>query len=229
MQKIWNDPVWSKVIAGVILFALSAIGTAAYTLYTTPDGQENWLSVLVENNMTVNSYVLTTTLVLLITIMIIYLVVSRKEYDIFFSAPMSVDTDEEYQELRDKCLQLIGELKKNKQYKSIYYAAENKESMNDFTPGNHAVTDDLQALRKSKRLFLYMPKKIPTSAIFEAGYAFKKNLPTVYFCHNDNDLPFLMRDLNGCFRAVNKYTAQNFDQLLNYIKEYGKGLFKKST
>lgn len=166
MKKIWNDPVWSKVIAGVILFALSAIVTAIYTLYTTPDGEKNWLSVLVESSTTVNSYILTTTLVLLITIILIYLIVSRKEYDIFFSAPMSVDTEEEYKELRSKCLQLIDELKNNKQYKSIYYAAESKKSMNDFTPGSHAVSDDLRALRKSKRLFLYMPKKMPTSAIF---------------------------------------------------------------
>ena len=32
--KIWNDPVWSKVIAAIIIWMLSGLSTLAYSLYS---------------------------------------------------------------------------------------------------------------------------------------------------------------------------------------------------
>lgn len=151
-----------------------------------------------------------------------------QKYDIFFSAPMSFQSDEEFKSTRDACLKIIEKIKSQTKYKKIYYAAEGIESMSQFNAGNHAVLDDLVALRKSRRFLLYLPKKVATSAIFEAGYALRKNMPTVYFCHNDSDLPFLMRDLNDTYRSVRKYEAKSVEQLCGFVDQCKDKLFTRS-
>jgi len=229
MKKIWNDPVWSKVIAGSILGALSLLVAWLYQLFSLAPEERSIKNIDLTQNIEVNLYILITLTSFLIGIILVVIFVSKyKKYDVFFSAPMSSETDEEYKKVRDDCLKLITALKENANYKRVYFAAENIESISEFSAANHAVLDDLTALRKSKRFLLYMPNKVPTSAIFEAGYALRKNLPTAYLCHKSTDLPFLMRDLNDSFRLVRKYEAATVDQLCGYIKQCKNKFFSKS-
>lgn len=230
MKRIWNDPVGSKVIAGLILGGISLSATAAYKYWSTTDSEDrSFYSLLVSSSIELNSFIVISLVTFLVSVVLLVLFLSNfKTYDVFLSAPMSFDTEEEYQEVRNCCLQIIDSLKEHTPFEKVYYAGHDKETKESFTAANHAAIDDLKALKKSKRLILYMPRKIPTSAIFEAGYAFRKTLPTIYLCHNDNDLPFLMKELNGCFRSVNKYADPKFEKLLSFIKLHGKKLFDKS-
>lgn len=230
MKAIWNDPVGSKVIAGLILGGGSLLATASYKYVTQSRvSGEQLIDVIVNSSIEVNSFLLVSLTVFLISVILTVILVSRfKKYDIFLSAPMSFDTDEEYKQTRENCLKIIGLIQEYTPFKKIYYAGFDKETMDAFTAANHAAIDDLKALKKSKRFILYLPKKIVTSSIFEAGYAFRKSLPTIYFCHDDADLPFLMKDLNGCFRSVNKYSDKKIEKLENFIKQHGKKLFSRS-
>lgn len=151
-----------------------------------------------------------------------------RSYDVFLSAPMSYNDDTEYKKVRGECLELIKLLKEECGYKKIYFAGQTITSNKSFNASQNAAIDDLNALKKSKRFILYMPRKIHTSAIFEAGYALRKNIPTVYFCYKSEDFPFLMKDLNDSFQKVRRYIGSDFNNIKSYIKKHGHSLFDKS-
>ena len=152
-----------------------------------------------------------------------------KKYDLFLSVPMSFDGDKEYKKFRSQCLELIKLMEEQCGFKNVYFAGRDIESMKQFTPGQNAALLDLQALKQSKRFMMYMPKKMSSSCTFEAGYALRKNMPTVYLCHSSDDLPFLMKNLNDRFSRVNKYEAGDFDQLKYIIEQHGKCFYRKSV
>lgn len=84
-----------------------------------------------------NKFVVTSVLLFLVGVIIAVLIKSKvKKYDLFFSAPMSFSTDEEYKKIREDCLKLIDKIKNNTPYKNIYYGAESIESMKDFSREN---------------------------------------------------------------------------------------------
>jgi predicted house-cleaning noncanonical NTP pyrophosphatase (MazG superfamily) len=229
MKKIWNDPVFSKVIAGIFLALLGVIGATLWKWMSLPSDERSLSVMDFSATIEINKFIVIFVLLFLVGIMITVIAKSRfKKYDLFFSAPMSFATDEEYKKVRKDSLKLIEQIKKYTPYQKIYYAAESIEGITDFSTANHAATDDLEALRNSKKFLLYLPKKLPSSAIFEAGYAFRKNLSTVYFCHDDDDFPFLLKDLNDSFRSVRKYEGATLEQLCLYVQNHGKKLFSKS-
>lgn len=258
MTEIWNDEVWSKVIAAIIVALVLGIFTLGYSRYKDKyllglnirrlqivafvfvfsiGLAATYLTYItgslysgLELNIPINALFIYSLLVFLAALLLFVVIPNwTNKYDLFLSSPMSFDSEEEYQEVRQNCLQMMDLLKKKCQFNNIYYAAEFIETMENFNASAHAVIQDIQALRQSDRFLLYMPKKMTTSAIFEAGYAFRKNLPTVYLCHKNQDLPFLMRDINDSFSRVRKYKGDNFSNIVNYIEQTGQCLFKKSV
>jgi len=229
IKKIWNDPVFSKVIAGIFLAFLGLLGATIWKWMSLPADERSLSGIDFAATIEINKFIIIFLLLFLVGVILAVIAKSKlKKYDLFFSAPMSFSTDEEYKKVREDCLKLIDKIKTHTPYKKIYYAAEFIESIKDFSTANHAATDDLEALKNSKRFLLFLPNKLPTSAIFEAGYAFRKNLSTVYFCHNDDDFPFLLKELNDSFRSVRKYEGNSLEQLCSYIENHGKKLFARS-
>lgn len=91
-----------------------------------------------------------------------------------------------------------------------------------------ALEVDITALNKSKRFLLIYPQKIVSSVLFEAGYAFAANKPTVYFIHNRSDLPFLMRQAEGTKygEQVNIYEFNDLHGLIYKIEKHGERLWR---
>lgn len=227
MNKIWTDPVFSKVIASGIVAVLGFVVAILYEYFSLPSTERSFFEIDFSGTISVNKIALVSFFSFLVvtTIYVLYQNFFKK-YDIFFSTPMSFSSDEEYVKHRNNCLKIIEAIKENTPYKKIYFAGQEIPTRKSFSASNHAAIDDLNALRKSKRFILFMPKKMPTSAIFEAGYALRKNVPTVYLCVGSSSLPFLMRDLNQCYRVLTKYEGENIDQLCRYIKGAKGKLFK---
>ncbi|ENM5736155.1 hypothetical protein DU972_003797 [Vibrio mimicus] len=171
-----------------------------------------------------NAYHLWFATYLFILAMFSVLYTSRSLYDVFISVPMSFATEDEYQDVKAKVGKISKALKESG-FKRIYCAMENVDTTNNFNAPNLATIEDMNALKRSKKFLLYMPTKVPTSAIFEAGYAQAKRMPSVYMCHNSSDLPFMMKDLNDLSHRVNKYEAQSIIALVAYIKKYKKRIF----
>ncbi len=171
-----------------------------------------------------NAYHLWFITYLFILAMFSVLYTSRSLYDVFISVPMSFATEDEYQDVKAKVGKISKALKESG-FKRIYCAMENVDTTNNFNAPNLATIEDMNALKRSKKFLLYMPAKVPTSAIFEAGYAQAKRMPSVYMCHNSSDLPFMMKDLNDLSHRVNKYEEQSIIALVAYIKKYKRRIF----
>lgn len=161
---------------------------------------------------------------LFIVAMFSVLYTSRSLYDVFLSVPMSFATEDEYQDVKAK-VDKISKALKESGFKRVYCAMEKVDTTNNFNPPNLATIEDMNALKRSKKFLLYMPAKVPTSAIFEAGYAQARRMPSVYMCHNSADLPFMMKDLNDLSHRVNKYEDKSIVALVAYIKKYKRRIF----
>lgn len=224
MRKLWNDPVWSKVIAGVILAALAGLGSAALNYQALPTLASGWSPT----SISVNPTILIGVLLFLVFVGFAALVVNAfTKYDVFISAPMSFSDDAAYSKMRSYCMEVKELLEKECKFTRIYYAGDLISSLADFSAQQHAAEDDLKALRKSKRFLLIMPTKIYSSTIFEAGFAFRKGIPSAYFCNKIDDLPFLMRKLGDAFRHVKIYEPNNggMADLKKYITQQKRKLF----
>lgn len=224
MRKLWNDPVWSKVIAGLILAALAAIGSTVINNKAIPTFIGSWSPTAVTVNPTILIAVL---LFLLFVGLAILLVNAFTKYDVFISAPMSFQDDANYKDFRSYCMEIKTLLETDCGFSRIYYAGETIESVNEFSAHQHAAENDLKALRKSKRFLLIVPEKTYSSSIFEAGFAFRKGIPSIYFCKKIDDLPFLMRKLGDVFLHVKVYEPNNggMDDLKKYIGQQKRKLF----
>ncbi len=56
MNRIWNDPVWSKVIAGLILGLVSVAATAGYTYWDNPSHRGQLSNLLFSATIEVNTF-----------------------------------------------------------------------------------------------------------------------------------------------------------------------------
>jgi hypothetical protein len=144
-------------------------------------------------------------------------------YDVFLSTPMAAfSTDAEYRSGRAQFKKLFDSLTRDCGL-SVYWAGEKIESMSDFDTLDISVLDDLKALQESHRFALVYPKKLATSALFEAGYALALNRFSHYFVRDRDDLPFLMRELAGSSPNVRIHTEQDwtdYDDLAEKLIKY---------
>lgn len=142
-------------------------------------------------------------------------------HEVFLSTPMAAfKTDEEYKTGRAQFKKVFDALKNSGL--TVYWASEKIESMQDFDTLDVSVLDDLTALMQSRRFALIYPQKLPSSALFEAGYALALNRFSHYFVRDRDDLPFLMRELAGSNPNVRIHTDQDwkdYDDLARKISK----------
>ena len=81
----------------------------------------------------------------------------------------------------------------------MFYAGQSFGNKNSLDPQDMALTQDLEALPKSRYFFLYYPEKIATSALYEAGWALILGKPSIYITSAAKDLPFLLREAHQAF------------------------------
>jgi hypothetical protein len=151
-------------------------------------------------------------------------------YDVFLSTPMAAfKTDADYRSGRAEFKKIFDALKQQCGL-SVYWASEKIESIDDFDTLDVSAMDDLVALKQSHRFILLYPQKLPTSALFEAGYALALDCDSHYFVHNRGDLPFLMRELAGVTQKVRIHTDtdwKDYDDLSEKMVRYKDKWFGK--
>ncbi len=220
-MKILHNPFWGNIFAGIILLILSSALSAAFHYIKAPELLKDWQNSTIEiNSIALLSFLLFGVMLALVS----FWIHSYKKYDVFISAPMSFDTDEEYQTFRKLCLE-VKESLESCGFNHVYYAGEHYESMQDFDFNQQAAIDDLKALKLSKKLLFIYPQKMVSSSIFEVGYAYRKKLPSVYFYQNTADLPFLMQHLDGTSKSVSQYECETIQNIPKYIRKDGCKLF----
>lgn len=117
-----------------------------------------------------------------------------EKYDVFLSAPMaSYETDEEYKAERREIERVYDAFTRDLKLR-VFWAGEKILSMADFNVSGSSAFEDLDALESSRYFVLLYPKRMGTSALFEAGYAFARGMPSLYIARRE-DLPFMMKDV----------------------------------
>ena len=153
----------------------------------------------------------------------------RFKYDVFVAAAMAGhDGDAEYKENRDAVLALVDVLKTKCKLTSVFYAGTDMPLIKDFDPKALALKIDLRAMRESKYFIMFYPKKIVSSVLFEAGWALILGKPSIYIVHNNDDLPFLLKEAGDAFKKtrVRIFKYPDTQSMLKEIGEYGDSLFR---
>lgn len=115
------------------------------------------------------------------------------DYDVFLSVPMAGWPAHEYEAgWRDikKVYDALLECGLR-----VYWSGEKIDTVAKFQSTDVSANKDLPAIERSRHFMLVYPKKLATSAIFEAGYAYARGKPARYFTPVFADLPYLMRKL----------------------------------
>lgn len=155
---------------------------------------------------------------------------TRYDYDAFLSAPMAAFVDEAtYQSGRASIKKVFTALTEGCGLR-VYWAAEKIETKAQFEALDISADRDLHALERSHYFVLFYPQRLPSSALFEAGYAYALKKPSRYFTPLFPELPFLMRKLPGLRTdaSVSIHTADEWpdvDALAALIRNSGRDWF----
>jgi len=157
----------------------------------------------------------------------------RFTYDVFLAAAMAGHKGEaEYTESRDAVLALIEVLKEKCGCTSVFYAGMTMPTMKDFDPKALALHLDLRAMRASRYFILYYPQRIPSSVLYEAGWALILGKPSIYVIRDDKKddegLPFLLNEAGQAFkeRRVRIFKCSDKAAMLKEFAGYGEHLFR---
>lgn len=118
---------------------------------------------------------------------------AKFDYDVFLSVPMAGWPAKEYEQSWQHIKQVYDALKACGL--RVYWSGEAIDTVAKFQSTDVSANKDLPAIERSRHFMLVYPKKLPTSAIFEAGFAFALGKPARYFTPVFADLPYLMRKL----------------------------------
>ncbi|MBX3607416.1 MAG: toll/interleukin-1 receptor domain-containing protein [Piscinibacter sp.] len=130
----------------------------------------------------------------------------RPPVDVFLSVPMAAfDSDAQYQPFRAEAMKVVRALREQAGL-TVFCALEKIESLAQFDTYGDGAREDIEMLGRSANFVMLYPQKLPTSALFEAGYALARGLPCRFFVRDQGQdafrLPFLMRKLPEVFTHV---------------------------
>src|SRR5436305_3008944 len=127
---------------------------------------------------------------------------TEHKYDVFLSVPMaSFKDDSEYKPFYSDAMKVVDALR-NRCNVSVFCALEGLDSMDKFNTINTSVEVDIDGLHNSGSFIMLYPKRLASSALFEAGYALALGLPSRFFVRDHKDLPFLLQQLPSAFTNV---------------------------
>ena len=155
---------------------------------------------------------------------------SKKQFDLFISAPMdALGNDESYRQNQDVILRVMQAFRENTKMASIYFGGALPDSRAEFDDEAQGYEAVYGALQKSQHFVLIWPQKVATSALFEIGVAAQLAIPTVIFHRESADLPYLLRGklksgLNDNW-SVKEYVYTDLVSLKKIVQLAGTGLF----
>jgi hypothetical protein len=119
--------------------------------------------------------------------------VVRQRYRVFFSTPMAALTQDDYETDRSVANQLFQALRHLAQ--SVYWAAEDIQSAEQFEAPDIATAKNLSALTASSTLVYLQQRKLthPTSSLLEVGIALASKKPVTVFAPSEDILPYALR------------------------------------
>ena len=114
---------------------------------------------------------------------------------IFLSIPISCfDNASELQKYKADVSSLIATLKENH---SVCSEIESISDDSDYDTPEKSISTDLDSIRECDIFILHYPKKVPTSALIELGFAIAFNKRIVIITPQKNILPYLVNVISA--------------------------------
>lgn len=141
---------------------------------------------------------------------------------IFIAAPMNSIADE-YMAFRNAMIPLV-ELIKSIFKCEVYFAGEDKLKKEDFSYPPVSFENNIKILDKMDRFILIYPQRISSSVLVEAGWALKAGKKCLFFVKNEEDLPFLLQNLE--YPKVRVIVYEDIKDIMNLFKKHEGHIFK---
>jgi hypothetical protein len=152
----------------------------------------------------------------------------RLDYDVFVASPMAaLKGKAAYDAQRTEVSAIKDALRTHSGVVKIYDAGDKIEGVS-WDPKDTAAEIDLEALRHSRSFLFIYPEQIPSSVLFEAGYALGMGKPAVYVVRKTEDLPYLMQELNNLSRIypqVRIWECPDTAAIVERIRQTGGRMF----
>lgn len=116
----------------------------------------------------------------------------KYEFDLFVSAPMASQNDDERKQYNEKVRAQLRAIKLKCGF-SIYYAGDDTDSTAGDDVPQVALRHNVKRMRASKRYMFIYTQYVPTSAFIEMGMALALGKPSVWFVKKGLNQPYLMR------------------------------------
>ena len=156
-------------------------------------------------------------------------IVERK-YDLFVSVPMAAfDTTTEYEAFRSATLDCIRGIKNSCAFSDVFYAGQGLGSFEEFESEDLSVAQNYSALKNSSNFLLIYPKKLPTSALIELGWAMVMNKPIIIFSKGRDELPYLMKNADSIYKNIAIYEYKKSSDIQKRFSANKRKLFESLT
>lgn len=117
---------------------------------------------------------------------------------LFISTPITgFDSENEYVDYRKKIMRIINEIRKIDNIDSIYSAMVQVETVSCYDSPAKSVIQDLQAIDKASNFILFYPRRVPSSALIELGYALAKEKNILVITNDLCSLPYMAQGLEA--------------------------------
>lgn len=226
LKGLFSRPAYFVLIVGVALLLLAAAGTITVRAQTIAIADPLWRVVIAAVGLILTG----------VSIALIYADLRnprpgrplKLQYDVFLASAMAaIDDKKAYEKQRADIESIKDALLARPGIKTIYDSGVSL-SFKDWEPEQVAAEVDLEALRHSRYFMLYYPQMLPSSVLFEAGYAVGMGKPAVYIVPDQNGLPFLMRDMEALSRRypqVRIWECKSVNEIVKRIRQSGKHVF----
>lgn len=152
----------------------------------------------------------------------------KYEYDLYVSAPMASQNDDERKKFNESVKAQLKAIKLKCGF-SIYYAGDDTDSSAGDDIPSIALRHNVKRMRASKRYMFVYTQYVPTSAFIELGMALALCKPSVWFVKKDVQLPYLMRGYQASgtegLPTITVHEISNLDDITKFVNINGKEIF----
>lgn len=143
----------------------------------------------------------------------------------YISAPMSSLEETEYYALRKFLVSLKSPLQ-NMGFTEIYCPLYEKDDYNNFDGNTKAIKENFVKLKQVDTMIVIFPKPTPSSVLVEIGYGLSLCKKMIIFYHENNKLPYMLKDASTQIKHIDIRKYSNYDEILHIINANGKQLFE---
>jgi hypothetical protein len=136
--------------------------------------------------------------------------------NVFIAYPMSSNIAD-FAKINDIAEEVKNFIKKELKA-GVFYAGETLNKKKGFNQSYLAANIDFNRLNESDLFILIHPRSVPSSTLVEAGWALAQGKTTLIFYKDQNDLPFILRDVKH-LSYVHYFKFSEIEHLYETIKE----------